>query len=362
MRGFVGIGQSDRVETAIGEATAGLKKADLLVLITPFAQAEEAAACLAQKYPGVPMIGTSGESIAKGNILNKKIVVIGFAGVSAVVGLIENVRKTPVSSMQTFLSDIERIEAGNSNTICMEFVTGCEERVISTVNAILKEAQIPLIGASAYGVPLGEKHLVICNGKIHHRSCVYAFVKNNGGKIRLYRENIYTRQSKRAHFANLVEPGTKTLFQLDGRPALEVYEEETGITLEELVSNMPRQPLGRALGDDTCIIQTQSVDRNGVMFNGKAIYENDSIYIMKLADYRARHASFLETIQTDSDRNSFILGFDSINRLRLFAEDGYLQDYVSSFSQVANTALFLGDGQQYENQHMNQTLVCAVFE
>ena len=65
MRGFVGIGQSDRVETAIEEATAGLKKADLLVLITPFAQAEEAAACLAQKYPGVPMIGTSGESIAK---------------------------------------------------------------------------------------------------------------------------------------------------------------------------------------------------------------------------------------------------------------------------------------------------------
>ncbi len=362
MRGFVGIGHSDHVETAIEEATAGLKKADLLVLIAPFAQAEEAAALLSQKYPGVPMIGTSGESIAKGNVLNKQIVVIGFAGVSTVVGLIEDVRETPVKSMQTFLSDIERIEAGRSNTICLEFVTGCEERVLSTVNAILKEADIPLIGASAYGVPLGEKHLVICNGKIYHRTCVYAFIKNNGGKIRLYRENIYARQDKRAHFANLVEPGTKTLFQLDGRPALEVYEEATGVAMEDLVSNMPRQPLGRALGDDTCIIQTISVDRNGVMFNGKAIYENDSIYIMKLLDFRAEHEAFLETIKQDSERNSFILGFDSVNRFRLFAEEGYLQDYISSFSEVANTVLFIGEGQQYENQHMNQTLVCAVFE
>ena len=362
MRGYVGIGHSDRVETAIEEATTGLKKADLLVLIAPFAMAEKAAVCLSEKYPGIPMIGTTGESIAKGSVLNKKIVVIGFAGVNAIVGLIEDVRKTPVKFMPKFLSDMEQIDAGKSNTICMEFVTSHEEQVISTVNAILNEAHIPLIGASAYGVPLGEKHIVIMNGKIYHHACVYAFIKNNGGKIRLYRENIYTRQSKRAHFANLVEPGTKTLFQLDGRPALEVYVEETGVELEELVSNMVRQPLGRALGDDTCIIQTMSVDRNGVLFNGKAIHYNDSIYIMKLLDYKEEHHAFLEAIREDSERNSFILGFDSINRLRLFTEEDYLQEYVSSFFQTANSVLFLGDGQQYENQHMNQTLVCAVFE
>lgn len=362
MRGFVGIGQSDHVETAIEEATTGLKKADLLVLIAPFALAEKAAECLSEKYPGIPMIGTTGESIAKGTVLNKKIVVIGFAGVSVEIGLIEDVRKTPVKSMQSFISSMEKIEAGKSNTICMEFITGSEERVVSTVNAILREACIPIIGASSYGVTLGEKHMIICNGKIYHHACVYAFIKNNGGKIRLYRENIYTRQSKRAHFANLVEPGTKTLFQLDGRPAFEVYEEETGIAIDALVSNMPRQPLGRALGDDTCIIQTLSVDRNGVLFNGKAIYENDSIYIMKLDDYKEKHESMLDAIREDSDKASFILGFDSINRLRLFAEEGYLQKYVSSFYEVANTVLFLGDGQQYDNQHMNQTLVCAVFE
>lgn len=158
----------------------------------------------------------------------------------------------------------------------------------------------------------------------------------------------------------MVEPGTKTLFQLDGVPALELYQEETGVQLEDILSAMPRHPLGRALGDDTCIIQTMSVDRNGVMFNGKAIYENDSIYIMDVDDYRQIHEELLASIQASPV--SFLLGFDSANRLRLFAEDDVLTDYVASFRTVAPAAIFVGDGQQFNNQHMNQTLVLAAFE
>lgn len=362
MKGFVGIGRSDQIETAIKEATKGLKKADCLILIAPFSKAEQAAALLFEKYPNTPMIGTSGEAIAKNTVLSNNIVVIGFAGVEVYTGLIEQVRTSPAKSLANFEENMQRIDSGDCDTICLEFTTGCEERVLSTVAASLHEADIPLIGASAYGVPLGEKHVVIHNGIIHNRCCCYAFIKNKGGKIRLYKENIYERQSKRAHFASLVEPGTKTLFQLDGKPALELYQSETGIEIEDIISAMPRHPLGRALGDDTCIIQTMSVDRNGVMFNGKAIYENDSIYIMKLGDYLTIHEELLDQIHQDFESISFLLGFDSINRLRLFAEDGYLPDYSSSFEMIADTALFIGDGQQYHNQHLNQTLVVAAFE
>ena len=360
MKGFVGIGRSDQVETAINEATEGLKKADFLILVAPFSKLETAADLLGEKYPGTPMIGTSGESIARQLVLNHAILVIGFAGVEVCTGVISDVRTVPVRSMRSFHADMEAIDAGDSDTICLEFMTGSEERVLSTVHDSLKEAGIPLIGASAYGVLLGEKHCVLVDGKLYNRSCAYAFVKNKHGKIHLFKENIYKRQSRRAHFANLVEPGTKTLFQLDGVPALELYQEETGTALEDIIAAMPRHPLGRALGDDTCIIQTMSVDRNGVMFNGKSIYENDSIYIMDVDDYRQIHTDLLEELQ--SLPISFILGFDSANRLRLFAEDDYLTDYAASFDTVANSALFVGDGQQYNNQHMNQTLVIAAFE
>ena len=96
----------------------------------------------------------------------------------------------------------------------------------------------------------------------------------------------------------MVEPGTKTLFQLDGVPALELYQEETGVHLERYpLCHAAPVHLDAALGEDTCIIQTMSVDRNGVMFNGKAIYENDSIYIMDVDDYRQIHEELLASIQ-----------------------------------------------------------------
>lgn len=361
MKGFVGIGRADRVEAAVEEATTGLKKADFLVLIANYTAITKAAEILAEKYPGTPMIGTSGNAIARHTLTENRIVVIGFAGVEVCTGLIEDVRTTPVRSVPAFSRAIEQINPGDQDTICLEFVTGSEERVLSTLHAPLEEAGIPLVGASAFGVLLGEKHLVVQDGRAHTRCLAYALLKNKGGHIHVYKENIYERQSKRAHFANLVEPGTKTLFQLDGVPALELYQEETGIELENLIAAMPHHPLGRALGEDTCIIQTMSVDRNGVMFNGKAIYENDSIYIMRLGDYRQIHADLLEQIRSTCTP-SFLLGFESKNRISLFTENDYLQDYIASFDSLAPAALFVGDGQQMDNQHMNQTLVVCAFE
>ena len=48
MRGFVGIGQSDNIETAVSEATAGIRNADLFILMAPFNKAEMSASML---YP-----------------------------------------------------------------------------------------------------------------------------------------------------------------------------------------------------------------------------------------------------------------------------------------------------------------------
>lgn len=362
MKGFVGIGHSDQIDTAISEATAGLKKADFLILIAPYTKTEKAAALLAEKYPGTPMIGTSGDGIVKNTIVSNQIIVIGFAGVEVCTGLIEDVRTTPVKSMHTFLQDLEAISPGDSDTVCLEFITGSEERVLSTLHASLHEAGVPLAGSSAYGVLLGEKHLVVKDGKTYNRACAYAFVKNKNGKIHVVKENIYERKSKRAHFANLVEPGTKTLFQLDGIPALDIYREETGVAQEDIINTMPSHPLGRALGDDTTIIQTLSVDRNGVMFNGKSIYENDSIYIMRPGNYKEIHAEFLTDLRHSCPNISFLLGYDSVNRHKLFMQDSYLPEYAASFLSLAPYAIFTGEGEQMDNQHMNQTLVIVAFE
>lgn len=362
MRAYVGTSQSDSLETAIAEATAGLKTADLLLLLSPYRKIAEAAELLSNKYPGVPMMGTAGSTIAKKTISDSQIVVIGFAGVTVSMGLMEHTNSTPVTGIGAFEEAIEEVNPNPDNTICLEFVSSHEEKVLSTMNAVLREHELSMLGASCYGVPLGEKPLVVYNGKVYNRSCVYAIIRNNAGKIHLHRENIYKRMNKRAHFATLVDPGTKALFQLDGRSALEVYEEDTGIEPEYIVANTSRNPLGRALGGDTCIIQTKSVDMNGVMFNGKAIHDNDSIYVMELDDFRSIHQKTCDDIVLAASRVSFLLCFDSINRLKLFTEENYIEEYVTSLSDLGHQVSLLGDAQQYCGQQMNQTLVCAAFE
>lgn len=362
MRGFVGIGQSEFVEEAISEATKGLKNADLIIMTAPYAIAANAAEILHEKYPHTPIIGTTGSFIGKGEIANNGVMVVGFAGVTVVTGIIRDVKNAPMASIKQLEDDAKKIDAGNSNTICMEFITSDEEKTLTTLNSVLSKYNIDLVGGSAHGVPLGEQHLVIYNGQTYNRSCVYAFIKNNAGKIKVFNQNIYEKLSKRAHHATLVDPNTKSLFQIDGLPAYEVYSDETGFEREEVVERMLTNPLGRAIGDEIYITSTKTLDTNGVMFNGKAIFENDSIYMMQLADYKQIHQDFIDNIKNSVNRVSMVFGIECLNRMKLFDNEKYKEEYLESMSNLGNYAALLTYGQQFGSQHVNQTLVCAVFE
>lgn len=362
MRGYVGIGQSEIVEEAVSEATQGLKNADLIIMTAPYTIAAAAAALLQEKYPHTPIIGTTGYYIGKGTISNTGLMVVGFAGVTVVTGIIDDVKNAPIASIRQIEEDAKKIDAGTNNTICMEFITSDEEKTLSTLNSVISRYNIGLIGGSSHGAPLGEKHMVIYNGQIYNRSCVYAFVKNNAGKIKLFKENIYEKLSHRAHHATLVDSNTKSLFQIDGLPAYEVYSSETGFEKEEVVDRMLTNPLGRAIGDEIYITATKTLDMNGVMFNGKAIFDNDSIYVMKLADYKQIHQDFIENIKNSVNRVSMVYGIECLNRMKLFESEEYIDTYLESMSDLGMFASHLTYGQQFNSQHMNQTLVCAVFE
>lgn len=362
MRGFVGTSFSFSPETAVAEVTKGLKNADLLILTAPYKILEDVAALIHEKYPHIPMIGTSGNYETSNGINYTGVSLVALAGVNVSAGIIKNIKTTPISSIMDFEKDAKYIEAGNENTICMEFITGSEEKTLSSMSSVLRNYGINLVGGSAHDVPRGAKQYIVFNGRVYDYACAYAFIKNPTGKIKVYSENIYEKLSKHTHYATLVDPNTKSLFQIDGKVAFELYAEETGTTREELVENMLRNPLGRAIGEDIYISTTTALDINGVMFNGKALYENDSIYVMKLGNYKSKHKEFLENIFETTGRISFVYGFDSVSRLKLFDELDYTDTYIKTMSKLGTFACHIGTGQQINTQHVNQTLVCAVFE
>lgn len=362
MRGFIGTSQSDNISEAISQATKGLKKADLLILIAPFIKAEKAAEYLAEKYPGTPMIGTTSAYYTSKSTDDTSIMIVALAGVTVSTGVITNIRKTPVTSILEFEDNLCSLEPESSNTVCLEFTTGSEEKVLATINSVLRRYDISLAGSSSYGTPLGDKNQIIYNGKLMADTTVYAFVKNNAGNILVGKENIYKRLSPKPHFATLVDRNTKTLFQLDDTPAHEIYTAETGVEKEGIVENMLVNPIGRAAGEDTFITATSSLDMNGVMFNGKAVFENETIYIMEPDDIDEVSQRTLDTIHENLNNTSFTLCFDSVNRFRYIAGIGHLDEYLASLSTLGTYAGILGVGEQINNQHVNQTLVYVVFE
>lgn len=362
MRGFVGTSQSDNISEAIDQATKGLKKADLLILIAPFKKAEKAAEYLSEKYPGTPMIGTTSASYTAKSTDDSSIMVVALAGVTVATGVITNTRKTPVTSILEFEEILNSIEPEPDNTVCLEFNTGNEEKLLATINSVLRRYDISLAGSSAYGTPLGDKNQIIFNGKLMADTAVYAFVKNNGGRLIVGKENIYKRLSPKPHFATLVDRNTKTLFQLDDTPAHEIYTAETGVEKEGIVENMLVNPLGRAAGEDTFITATGSLDMNGVMFNGKAIFENESIFIMEPDDINDVSQGTVDYINDNLNNTSFTLCFDSVNRFRYIAGIGELDSYLANLSTLGTLAGILGIGQQINNQHVNQTMVYVTFE
>ncbi len=362
MRGFVGTSQSDNISEAVEQATKGLKKADLLILIAPFIKAQKAADYLAEKYPGTPIIGTTSASYTSKSTDDSSILVIALAGVTVATGVITNIRKTPVTSILEFEDTLNSMEPDADNTVCIEFNTGNEEKLLATINSVLRRYDISLAGSSSYGTPLGDKNQIIYNGQLMADTAVYAFIKNNAGRILVGKENIYKRLSPKPHFATLVDRNTKTLFQLDDTPAHEIYTSETGVEKEGIVENMLVNPLGRAAGEDTFITTTNSLDMNGVMFNGKAVFENETIYIMEPDDIDQVSQNTTEYIKNNLNSTAFTLCFDSVNRFRYIAGIGYLEEYLNNLSILGNYAGILGVGQQINNQHVNQTLVYVVFE
>jgi len=164
------------------------------------------------------------------------------------------------------------------------------------------------------------------------------------------------------HIATKVNLDNKELITLDNRPAADVYAEELGITKGEVVDNVLQSPLGRVVGDEVFISSQYAIGANNSLINYKRINENDTICLLQLKDYTAINADTRQKIKDENQNISFIYSVNCIYRHLLFSNDQSLNSFIEHMQQVGPYVGMVGGGEQYKNQHVNQTMVCAVFE
>lgn len=348
-------GYSKNSDTAQALREIGDPKA--IIFFADKKNVEKAAAEICRAFPGAISIGCVGQSYAGKSVYEDGLLVIGFEDVDAVGGVIENVGTMPLASIEMFKRDVQKIGAGVSNTVCVDFTTGNDAELVTTMNIALQPKGISLVGGTAW------EDTVAYNGRVFHNACVYILMRNLTGKIKTYKENLYdVHPDSPRYVATKVDPARCALFELDGKPALKVYEEMLGISRAVPADQTIQNPLGRIIGDEIYLLSLKEAVENFGFTCYKKVNVMDIITVMELKDMDEIVNHTLQEIRADFPGIKGMFSINCIFRHLLFKQKRYEDQYMQSMALMGSHAGMIGLGEHYNTQHVNQTMSGFAFD
>ncbi|MDK2829631.1 MAG: hypothetical protein PWP67_2451 [Clostridium butyricum] len=338
----------------LSEALKGIINPAIIILLSNKSKFEKHVKELEQLYPGTPSIGCICASYSKNSTIENGLTVIAFSGcVRVATNVILQLSTTPVKYISRVEEDIRKVQAEPENTVCIDFATGNDSRLMTTLGSVLEPKNISLVGATI------EHNMVSCNGIIYEDACTYALIKNNG-KMRTYKETIFKPTDLKMAITK-ADSKNYILYELNGKAAESVYCDYLNISPKEIVTQAYQNPLGKWVGDEFYIMAIQQ-------FQGKAlkcfkrINNTDIISILELDDYKQAVNNTIAKIQKDIHHISGIFSINCGSRYLFFNEKNYWTDYLKTMNSYDNHSGLIAAGEHFNSQHVNQTMVCFVFE
>ncbi len=351
MRQFFGMSQSGN----LNEAVSGLTNPQLILLMSNSSQFEAHVKRLEELYPRVPSIGCIGMSYDT-KVVEKGVGVIAFCdGVTAAANVLEEVSVMPVKYIERLERDVRDINSSNTNTVCIDFCAGNDACVLTTVYSVLKQRGISLVGGT------GDGGKVSANGRVYKDAVAYALVKNNSGRVKAYKENIYHPMRRYRFIASRTDKANYILGELNGVPAKKVYQDILHITEQEIQTQTFKNPFGKINGDDICIISIQEVCGNALKCF-RQVNDSDVLILLELGNYRQIVKRTIQMIRSDFPKISAVFSVNCLFRYLLFSENHYMEEYLREMSALGNHAGLVGYGEHYNNRFVNQSMTCVVFE
>ncbi len=351
MKQFFGMSQRGDLR----EAARGLIKPQFIMLLSNGEQFESHVKELEALYPGVPSIGCIGMSYAD-KIVEKGVGIIAFSdGVSVAANVLEQVSSMPVKYIERLEKDVRSVNGSKEDTICIDFCTGNDACVLTTIYSVLKHKNISLVGGT------GDAGKVSANGRVYEDAVAYAIVKNQNGRIKAYKENIYHQLEDYRFIASKTDKAKYIIGALNGRPAKQVYQEILHVTEQEITTQTFKNPFGKLNGDDTCIVSIKEVNGDALTCF-RQVNDSDVLVLLELGNYREIVRDTIRMIQRDFSRISAVFSVNCLFRYLLFSQNDYIEDYLKEMGRLGNHAGFVGYGEHYNNRFVNQSMTCVVFE
>ena len=336
------------------EAARGITNPQLLLLLSNPDQFDLHVQELEKLFPGVPSIGCMGWCYDV-RVVEKGVGVVAFEGVSATANVLEEVSTMPVKYIHRLQEDVRKVGASREDTVCIDFCTGNDACALTTIYSVLRPLGVSLMGGT------GGEGRVSVNGRIYQDAVAYVLIKNRGGRVRTYKENIYHQMGDYRFIASGTDKAKYIIGALNGQPAKQVYQRILHVTEQQILTQTFKNPFGKVNGDDTCIISIKEVDGNALACF-RQVNDSDVLNLLELGDFRAIVKETIHTIQHDFPRLSAVFSVNCLFRYKLFTEQRYMQEYLAEMSHLGNHVGFVGYGEHYNNQFVNQSMSCVVFE
>ena len=351
MKQFYGMSQRGNLD----EALSGLRNPEFIMLLSNNNQFEAHVKALEQRFPGVPSIGCIGMCYQLGVVENGVGVIAFSEGVTAAAGVVEEVSAMPVKYIQRMERDMQAVGGTGGDTVCIDFCAGNDACVLTTIHTVLHKRGVPLVGGT------GGEGRVSANGRVYADAVAYGLVRNRGGRVKTYKENIYHQLGDYRFIASDTDRANYILGSLNGKPAKQVYKSILHVTDEEILTRTFQNPFGKINGDDTCIISIKEVNGNALACF-RQVNDSDVLILLELGDYQAITRNTIQQIQREFPRRSAVFSVNCLFRYKLFSERGYMQDYLREMGALGCHAGLVGYGEHYNNRFVNQSMTCAVFE
>ena len=337
------------------EAVQGLYNPQFIMLLSNTEQFEAHVQALERHFPGVPSIGCIGMSYQIDVVEHGVGVIAFFDGISAAANVLEQVSTMPVRYIHRLEQDMQAVGGNSRDTVCIDFCTGNDACVLTTINTVLRQRDISLVGGT------GDQGKVSANGRVYEDAVAYALVRNQHGRVKTYKENIYHQLGNYRFIASNTDRSNYILGSLNGRPAKQVYKDILHVTDEEILTRTFQNPFGKINGDDTCIISIKEVHGNALACF-RQVNDSDVLILLELGDYQAITRDTIQQICRDFPRRSAIFSVNCLFRYKLFSQRDYMQSYLRDMASLGNHAGFVGYGEHYNNRFVNQSMTCVVFE
>ena len=332
---------------------------------------EELVTCFTNKYPNSQIVGvtTTGEIGPTGFeefSLSAQSYAATFGRIQAT--LMSDIIKYPIFERQKLVNAAKQIgiplqsKSMDKEGLAFVFPVGLqagEEKMLSVVNSIFEQDGFPIFGGTAGDDAKFETTYVSVNGEITSTGGAVIFIKP-AVDFYIIKENNFESMGKRVKITK-ADPEKRIVYEMDGRPAAEVYAQALGVPVSELDKHWSLYPLGRKFNHEFYNASPFMLRETGAIEFYCQVYEGATLEILQPCDVITGLEKTIAHFTGRFTQLDGVLACNCILRKLQFQQERLIEKMNDRLKQLPNLCGFSSYGEQLNKSQLNQTMVLIGF-